>query len=271
MEQMTVLHAAVHHQRQQLRAHQHRQHRTGHAQRQHGLPGNEAPPHQIYEAQSQQRHTEQQSAAAAGKGQPRRLHRHTQQMGGLFQRQIKGHGQGSQQQRRGKVAVLEIEGGMYLQKFLPPRGVIQHHQTRHAHTQRAENGGEPPVQVVALGIGQARPQQHIENQHPTAETPGVVQTQRLKQLLHGQDPAAPQQGGRRHQQQPRGAASHPEGDGPDHQVPDQRRKERRRQHGTGEEIPQTLISLGRQQKYQQERRHRRQQIPAEHQQPNTDP
>ena len=67
MEQMTVLHAAVHHQRQQLRAHQHRQHRTGHAQRQTTFRGMRPPPHQIYEAQSQQCHTEQQSAAGAGR------------------------------------------------------------------------------------------------------------------------------------------------------------------------------------------------------------
>ena len=95
---------------------------------------------------------------------------------------------------------------MYLQKFLPPRGVIQHHQTRHAHTQRAENGGEPPVQVVALGIGQARPQAALEKPASHRRDTRRSTNSAAEALLHGFRIPQPQQGGRRYQQQPRGAA-----------------------------------------------------------------
>ena len=159
-------------------------------QAQHRPFADNARAHQIDATQHQQHRAEHERRAAARQQQRGHEYRRAQQVVLLQPRQIKRHRQRREQDRRGEVAVAQIERGTALDELLPVLGVGHRHHEHHAPAQRAENLCEADLQVICTVLAQLRAEQDIHAQHTHAEPQHVIQRQRVGVLLPADDAAA---------------------------------------------------------------------------------
>ena len=236
-------------------------------QAQHRPFADNARAHQIDAAQHQQHRAEHERRAAARQQQRGHEYRRAQQVVLLQPRQIKRHRQRREQDRRGEVAVAQIERGTALDELLPVFGVGHRHHEHHTPAQRAENLCEADLQVICTVLAQLRAEQDIHAQHTHAEPQHVIQRQRVGVLIPADDAAAAEDRRRGDENQAPRARPETQLHGPCRQVQHERGHERDQQEHARQEAAEVFIFRCREQEDHAERRNRGDQIRAERQKP----